>query len=245
MNLLVDAGNTRIKWQLRDGGALLRAGSGSLEANDLFQGVTPGQWEVVSSVSVSTVRSESARQSLESVISGYTSAPVRFFWARASHGQLVCAYSDPATMGADRWHAMVGAWDLIRGACAVVDAGSAITIDWIDHRGYHLGGYILPGRNMMTGSLRQGTARVLFEGQEARGTTPGRSTAECVLHGVNWMIEALAFQLGRDLEIPVLITGGDGALIKEALDNSDGCRIPRAELRPDLVLDGLALVESG
>jgi type III pantothenate kinase len=245
MKLLIDAGNTRIKWQLRAGDAVVRAGSGVLEANDLFQEITPNHWQAISSVSVSTVRSESARRSLESVISGYTIAPLRFFWTRPAHGPLVCAYSDPSTMGADRWHAMIGAWDLIQGACVVVDAGSAITIDWIDPRGQHLGGYILPGRNMMTGSLRQGTARVLFASQEAEGTSPGRSTAECVFHGVNWAIEALAAQLGRGLEVPVLITGGDGALIKQALDADEACRIPEVHLRPHLVLDGLALVEPG
>lgn len=245
MKLLIDAGNTRIKWQLRDGKVVRQAGSGRLEAADLFQGMTPDYWKAISSVSVSTVRSEGARQALESVISGHCSAPLRFFWTQATHGQLVCAYSDPSTMGADRWHALVGAWDLVRGGCAVVDAGSAITIDWIDSRGHHLGGYILPGRNMMTGSLRQGTARVLFDSQETMATTPGLSTAECVFHGVNWMIKALSLQLGRDLDIPVLITGGDGALIQNVLDNADDCRIPEVQLRPDLVLDGLALVEAG
>lgn len=147
-------------------------------------------------------------------------------------------------MGADRWHALIGAWSVVQGACAVVDAGSAITIDWIDARGQHLGGYILPGRNMMTGALRQSTARVLFDEQDAEGLAPGRSTSECVFHGRNWMIRALAGQLGRELTVPVLITGGDGALIKKALDDDADCGIPKVRLYPDLVLEGLALVEA-
>lgn len=244
MKLFIDAGNTRIKWQLRDGGQVRLAGSGPLESEDVFQGLDRDHWEALSSIAVSTVRSEHARQELERVIAGYTTAGVRFFWTRRAFGPLTCAYEDPSAMGADRWHALIGAWDEIRGACAVVDAGSAITIDPIDANGRHLGGYILPGRHMMTDSLRQGTARVLFDSREAEGTELGRTTAECVFHGVNWMIRAMARQLGQDLVVPVLVTGGDGALIKQELDGDSGSGIPCVQLRPDLVLDGLALVEA-
>lgn len=244
MRLLIDAGNTRIKWQLRDVGKVTLAGSGALESREVFQGVTEEHWRALSTVSICTVRSEMARQKLERVIADYTPANVRYFWTRPAFGALTCAYDDPSAMGADRWHALIGAWDEIRGACVVVDAGSAITIDWIDTMGQHLGGYILPGRYMMTDSLRQGTARVLFDSRQAEGTEPGRSTAECVFHGVNWMTRALAGQLGRDLDVPVLVTGGDGALIKEALDNDPASTIPSVQLRSDLVLDGLALVEA-
>ncbi|MFC4260046.1 type III pantothenate kinase [Marinobacter lacisalsi] len=242
MKLLVDAGNTRIKWQLREGSEIRLAGSATLESGDLFEGITRTEWQDIPSISVSTVRSEHARIELERVIKGYTATPVRFFWTRSSFGRLTCAYEDPSAMGADRWHALVGAWHEIQGACAVVDAGSAITIDWIDAGGQHLGGYILPGRTMMTDSLRQGTARVLFDAGQAEGISPGQTTAECVFHGVNWLTRALAEQLGRDLAVPVLITGGDGSLIKTALDNYQDSRIPLVALRPDLVLDGLALV---
>lgn len=242
MKLLLDAGNTRIKWQLRDGGEIRVAGSGVLESSDMFQEITQADWQNIASVSVSTVRSEMARQKLEAVIAEYATCPVRFFWTQPAFGQLRCAYQNPSAMGADRWHALVGAWDMVKGACAVVDAGSAITIDWIDAQGQHLGGYILPGRNMMTVALKHSTARVLFDEQDTEEVSPGRSTSECVFHGRNWMIRALARQLGRDLTVPVLITGGDGALIRKALDDDTGCSIPEVRSCPDLVLEGLALV---
>lgn len=245
MKLLIDAGNTRIKWQLRDTGQVVCSGAGLLESDQLFEGITPGHWRKLSSVAVSTVRSETARHDLESTIARYTCLPVRFFWTREKFGSLTCAYEDASTMGADRWHALVGAWDMIAGACVVVDAGSAITLDWIDENGGHLGGYILPGRDMMLASLRQSTARVLFDDSQATiNTTPGRSTAECVFHGVSWLIQSLASELGRQAEIPVLVTGGDGPLIKKALDNAGPDSVAVFRLCPGLVLDGLALVEA-
>ncbi|MFL1404038.1 type III pantothenate kinase [Marinobacter sp. M1N3S26] len=245
MKLLIDAGNTRIKWQLRDKGQVLHSGAGLLESDQLFEGITPAHWRKLSSVAVSTVRSEAARRDLENTIATYTRLPVRFFWTRRKFGSLTCAYEDASTMGADRWHALIGAWDMIGGACVVVDAGSAITLDWIDDRGGHLGGYILPGRDMMVASLRQSTARVMFDDSQAVvNTTPGRSTAECVFHGVSWLIQALASELGRQVAIPVLVTGGDGSLIKKALDTAGPDSLAVSRLCPGLVLDGLALVEA-
>ena len=244
MKLLIDAGNTRIKWQLREDGQVLRRGGGELEADTLFQAIPPMSWPDVQAVAVSTVRSESARAQLEEAITRFTSVPVRFYWTVKRFRDLTCAYEQPATMGADRWHALVAAWDQVRGACVVVDAGSAITVDWIDDTGRHLGGYILPGRMMMIGSLRQSTARVLFDERPGPGdTAPGTTTAECVFHGINWLLQILASELGRQ-SLPVLLTGGDGPMVKKALDEAGMASTAGVLLCPDLVFDGLALVEA-
>lgn len=244
MKLFLDAGNTRIKWQLRDGGAILASDAATLEDETLFAKMALSHWQALSSVSVCTVRSDQARKELELVIGRYTDSPVRFYWTRKRFEELVCAYREPATMGSDRWHAIIGAWDLVKGAFVVVDAGSAITVDWVDHEGSHQGGYILPGRNMMLRSLSQNTARVLFDADEARvSTAPGRSTGECVLHGVSWLLRALALQLDQEVAVPIVVTGGDGHLIKAALEDavSGGAGV---RFRPGLVLDGLALAEA-
>lgn len=244
MKLLIDAGNTRIKWQLREDGRILLRGAGELEADGLFQAIPATSWPGVQAVAVSTVRSEDARVQLEGAIARFTSVPVRFYWTVNRFRDLTCAYGQPARMGADRWHALVAAWDRVRAACVVVDAGSAITVDWIDDAGHHLGGYILPGRMMMIGSLRQSTARVLFdEGPGPGDTAPGTTTAECVFHGVNWLLQVLARELGRQ-SLPVLVTGGDGAMVKKALDEAGMASAKGVSLCPDLVFDGLALVEA-
>lgn len=244
MKLFLDAGNTRIKWQLRDGDVTVARGASELEDGALFRGVLPAHWQALTSVSVCTVRSEDARAELQAVIGDHTDRPVQFFWAQERFGELVCAYPEPATMGADRWYAMIAAWQLIKGACVVVDAGSAITVDWIDDQGQHQGGYILPGRNMMLDALSQKTARVLFNISETGiATSPGQTTAECVDHGINWLFRALALQLAREASVPVVFTGGYGSLIKEAFEGA----VPDTDdirLCPDLVIDGLALAES-
>lgn len=243
MKLLLDAGNSRIKWQLRDGPDIVGSGVGEVESEDLFSELDEKHWKQVESVAVCTVRSEAARGQLEQAIASHTLSPVRFFWTEASFGKLVCAYENPSTMGADRWCAMVAAWDTFNDACVVIDAGSAITVDWIDAHGDHLGGYILPGRNLMLDALSQKTARVLFQReQEFASVAPGRTTGECVLHGINWLLRALALELGREARVPVVVTGGDGPYIKKALEEVAADAGLTVRFCPDLVLDGLSLV---
>ena len=242
MRLLLDAGNSLIKWQLRQDGTVMKAGVGRAESAELFQELDSTDWARIGAVFVCTVRSEPARKALEQLIAGHTSADITYFWTEPRFGKLVCAYQEPATMGADRWCAMVGAWDRIAAACVVIDAGSAITVDWIDASGQHEGGYILPGRNLMLDALSEKTARVFFQKeQELHHYSPGRSTSECVLHGVNWLLRTLALELGAGTGAAMMITGGDGTYIKKALEESVGPD-RQVMLCPDLVMDGLAVL---
>lgn len=242
MKLLLDAGNSRIKWQLRDRADIVCSGVDIAETAGLFREMDDRLWTQVDSVAICTVRSESAREALVRAIELHTQVPVRFFWTEPRFGDLVCAYENPSTMGADRWHAMVAAWEVFKGACVVIDAGSAITVDWIAASGRHEGGYILPGKNLMLDALSQKTARVLFQREQTLASvSPGQTTGECVLHGVNWLLRALAIELGRETAVPVMVTGGDGPYLKKALSESADPALP-VQLSPDLVLDGLAQV---
>ncbi|MCU0971357.1 MAG: type III pantothenate kinase [Gammaproteobacteria bacterium] len=154
-------------------------------------------------------------------------------------------YRDPASLGVDRWLAMLAAWHARREACCVADCGSAVTIDAIDAGGRHLGGLIIPGMRLMHDALRRGTA--------IPETTPaadesffGRDTAGAVASGIAQAIAgaieravAAASAVGRQRP-RLVVTGGDGPAIAEALNAA-------CEIRPALVLEGLALVaqESG
>lgn len=241
MKLFVDAGNTRIKWQLRDGARTITRGVGTITDSALFEDCVAHASEL-SRVCVSTVRSEDDRASLLAALADLTPAPVRFYWTAPEWRGLRCAYGDYGAMGADRWHALVGAWQLTRGGCAVIDAGSALTIDFLAPEGRHVGGYILPGRQMMLRSLRQDAARIAFTSDvQDRSTSPGQSTASCVHNGLDWLADAIVGRLhsdcrGHGIE-RVFITGGDAPLLSSA-----GLR---AEYRPDLVIEGLMAVADG
>ncbi|WP_352284776.1 type III pantothenate kinase, partial [Pseudoalteromonas sp. Q18-MNA-CIBAN-0097] len=76
------------------------------------------------------------------------------------------AYEHVGNLGIDRWLALIAGFTLYPNtACIVVDAGTATTIDVLDSEGLHLGGWILPGLDLMTSSLTQNTQRVFDDGK--------------------------------------------------------------------------------
>jgi type III pantothenate kinase len=239
MRLLIDAGNTRLKWRLDRQGTVLKSGVCLFDSESWLDDLASFAADI-DGIAVSTVASESRQSALAGQLNRLTGTNVRFYWSEARRAGLVNAYSDTAKMGADRWHAMYAGWHQKPGGFAVVDAGSAITVDYVAPDGAHLGGYILPGKQMMLRSLQQDAARIGFEEVDAGGGQPGVSTTECVQHGVVWLWESLIQHLVADcreygLE-RILCTGGDAGLLLSA-------GLP-GEHDPDLVIKGLAAIDS-
>ena len=141
MNLFIDAGNTRLKWCLANQDEVLASGTGSLEDENPL-GMSGELIGKVVSVAISTVASEERRTHLAGSVEKLCQAPIRFYWSEQSRNGLMNAYQDVSRMGADRWHGMYGAWLDHRQGFAVLDAGSAVTVDYVDRHGQHLGGYI-------------------------------------------------------------------------------------------------------
>lgn len=239
MRLLIDAGNSRLKWRLDESGRVVDQGVGVIADADPLPGLSVIEGRV-SRVAVSTVASETKRASLLAHLSSRFDAPIRFYWAEAARKGLKSAYEDCSQMGADRWHAMYGAWQRRRRAFLVVDAGSAITVDYVDSHGRHLGGFILPGLNMMRRSLQVDAARIDFDPSQVLNVSPGVNTSECVNHGIAWLFEALVERVKRDSMAfsinDIVVTGGDsGRLLELGLV---------AEFCPSLVIDGLGLIDA-
>ncbi|RBW51356.1 type III pantothenate kinase [Marinobacter sp. F3R11] len=238
MKLLIDAGNTRLKWRLEQAGGVIDEGWSALRGPDPLAdiGIHPGN---VSRVAVSTVIHEVKRLELLSYLERKLSAPVHFYWSEAERCGLRNSYVDVRAMGADRWHAMYGAWKHCNGGYAVIDAGSAITVDYVDGSGEHLGGYILPGMTMMLNSLKNDAARIVFDAREVFVGHPGKSTGECVNQGLSWLIQAMIGRLEVDMANfnlrAMLVTGGDaGRLLELGL---------KGAYHPSLVLEGLAHID--
>lgn len=100
------------------------------------------------------------------------------------------AYRTPSTLGADRVAAAVGAWSDFKGRpILVVDAGTAVTCDYVDPDGVYQGGNIAPGISMQLRALHEFTARlplVPFPEDMPRLCTSlmGRDTREAIALGV-------------------------------------------------------------
>lgn len=238
MKLYIDAGNTRLKWCLENRGKVVQSGTGVLNDQIHLEGFD--RESVISSVAVSTVASEARREQLAASLAEVCPTPARFYWAEAFRGGLRSAYREFARMGADRWHAMYGAWLAHKRGFAVIDAGSAVTVDYVDASGQHLGGYILPGLRMMVRSLQNDAARIWFDPEQVLETGPGKSTGECVNHGLAWLSQAMIDRVHADARSlglkDILVTGGDAdRLIGLGLSGT---------LKPDLVFTGLRAIDA-
>ena len=153
-----------------------------------------------------------------------------------------CAYRDHGRLGIDRWLALLAGWSLAAGPCVVVDAGTALTLDWVDRSGQHQGGLILPGLRLGIGALLQGTSNVLvdFDKLDQAEVLPGRNTTDAVYNGALFAQVATVEYALKQLQqqepaAKLLITGGDGALVGRHL----GCHYQFIE---DLVFQGMRLL---
>jgi type III pantothenate kinase len=231
--LLVDAGSTRMKWLLRAGQESAR--DSLVHRREMASAVDslPDADRVV----VASVLGESLEKELLRVLADRYGRKPDIVTATRSCCGVTSAYTDPAQLGVDRLLGMAAGWNRVKGACLVVDCGTAVTLDMVDQDGQHLGGQLIPGLRLMVDSLVAGTRLAVTP------TLPeqvwGDDTAACVSSGVFRSIAALIDRMAEECPgaergaARVLMTGGDAPAVASLL---------RAPLRicPDLVLEGLA-----
>lgn len=241
MNLLVDLGNSRLKW--RFGGP--EAEDGAIGLSGDWPGALQRRWkslghpERVICVSVQSGRIEGM---VNQVIAELWGICPEYVPSMVSCCGIQNGYAAPQHLGRDRLIAMVGARAITRAPVLVVDCGTAVTIDLLDGTGCHRGGWIMPGFALMRSSLFERAAALpkgtapLSEADEPRF---GNGTEAGIREGTRGAVTGAvlrAFDIASDIvggAPDCLITGGDGNIVASALGN-------RCRYVPDLVLTGLA-----
>ena len=147
---------------------------------------------------------------------------------------------DPETMtGVDRLLNAAAAYDILKQACVVVDAGTAVTVDFVDGKGTFHGGAIAPGASMQLKSLHHYTAalpELAFHAPDSEAF--GRNTAQAmyhgVFHGIRGMVQRLTEQYAEAYgAYPLVVaTGGDAQTLFEGEPLVD-------RIVPDLTLLGI------
>lgn len=255
MNLLVDVGNTRIKWLMAGPHWLTPASAGRSESGRSAGGVLPHAPDLMSQleaawsalapplrVVVANVAGRAVQEALQSWIRRNWPA-TRLHIAVASAAQLGVTnhYGEPERLGSDRWVAMIGARQRIMGPVCVVDGGTAITLDALDATGRFLGGVILPGIDLARTALTARAPGIALADGDA-STCFARSTADGVaagtLFGAAGAVERIAMEFGIRLgkDMRVLLTGGDGPRLHPLLHTRLAYEVEEV---PDLVLQGL------
>ena len=152
---------------------------------------------------------------------------------------------DPeAIVGEDRLLNAAAAYDVLRQACVVIDAGTALTVDFIDGAGTFHGGAIAPGAGMMLHALTEGTAQLpeveLVEPKEPIGHNTVEAIRSGVFYGLRGMVRELIEHFAEVAgSYPIIIaTGGDAELLFKDYDLVD-------RIVPDLTLIGMKLTLTG
>lgn len=238
MILLIDAGNTRIKWGLIDGGRWVDRGI--LDHEEAFElGLIAQAHGGLAQAYGSNVAGATVGTTIEFALHG---ASVTLEWLQVTPQQcgVQNLYDTPAQLGADRWAALIGARSLHRHACLIVTAGTATTVDVLDTDGQFRGGLILPGEDMMRRALADNTAQLALA--EGCFTPNPRNTADAIVSGcLSAQIGAIRFMFEHIEHEPgalCLLNGGGAARLEPLLT------IP-LERTDNLVLTGLSVVAQG
>lgn len=245
MVLLIDIGNTRIKWaRLADGriGEQSAAAHTTWTRDDFIQQVL-SSGPRAERVFIGNVSGQRMSDLAQGALAHAWQVEPRFVHSPVAQAGIRNAYPEPAKLGVDRWLAMLGGRALEPRPLCVVSVGTAMTIDGLDADGRHLGGVIVPGPDLMVSSLLKNTSDIAQRaaGGQARDVLFADNTLGAIQQGA---IQALAALVERALgtlekqlgQAPaLLLTGGGSARIQGAI------HAPGREI-PDLVLRGLAVV---
>lgn len=244
--LLVDIGNSRVKWAWLDGERLGKARAADYSgwrARDFARRVI-GTQRNIQSILVASVAAKAVTDALAAAarLAG-APAPQRLATQRRACGVTV-GYIEPWRLGVDRLLAMIAAHRRFAGqpVCAVA-VGTALTVDLVGANGRHWGGSIIPAPPLMVASLLAGTngiRRRAQGGAAGRGRALfGRSTRAAVEQGARYAAAAAVDRaiseathlVGRE---PRLVLTGGGAPGLRPLIRTESVLVP------DLVLEGLA-----
>jgi type III pantothenate kinase len=243
--LLLDVGNSRLKWGVLDDDNIRRTGHIAHESirERGLQELTSKLPRRVDAVFASNVAGTSFATRLSGVVGMHCHCDVRFARSERRGWGVTNSYRQPRRLGVDRWVALVGAWAETQSSCLIVDVGTAVTIDALDDNGLHLGGQIIPGIATMAQSLSSATSDIPLVRASAKRIANdmemfGHNTAAAVREGsqnalVGAIERAIRTLQSNGYDPTIILTGGDASRILKSF-----AEVPLH--RPHLVLQGLA-----
>ena len=241
-SLLIDIGNSYLKWAVKSEQGFVFGGrcKSRLESIDaLFT----GQFKALKpdNMFIACVGDKSIWLTLREKAKACWAIEAELLLSPAMGCGITNAYADHTKLGADRWAAMVAAFDVTSGPVCVVSSGTAVTVDVINRDGKHLGGYIIPGYSLMQECLQQRTQmEIVHNIMPSVQYELGQSTEACIQQGVTAAVTSFVDAVFATLQarlpgIELILTGGDA----ERLHNQLGCE---SNIDPHLVLQGLGII---
>lgn len=241
MKLLVDIGNSRVKWAtldktgLSDSQSFLRAKTGiKASLNKAWKHLSD-----IDAVYVANVGGDKLAQQLSEWVQKSWDLTPQFVTSEKKRFGVINAYDEPEKLGIDRWLSLIAARQHARQAQCVIDCGTAMTIDIVSKTGQHQGGMILPGLSLMRSSLAANTDALTEELGEQEFNTLATNTFSAIHAGTLYSISATLERIINDLkqsfndQVRFIITGGDAEQLLPLLPDD-------INHYPDIVMRGLA-----
>lgn len=232
-SLLIDVGNSRCKyaWHQPAGSPLNTEYAKSVE--QLASSI-----QHANEVLLSSVNNGSWTEQI-SQICQHNNVALKIIEVQSVTMGLKCAYENYHTLGVDRWLAMLAVNAICDKPFVVIDAGTAITCDFVAHN-QHLGGWIAPGFDLMRNALQTNTSKVFTNQHMPSELAWGKKTEDCVnlgclasLQGSIAMANTTMRQHYSDYQ--VFLSGGSSIQLEQT---SEQPSIVRLE---NVVLSGLSL----
>lgn len=222
--LLIDQGNSRLKWILARNQELLEESAGRGDFTAFFDACFKGDFGSPNALLISSVAGTEASRKLVDFCESIWNIDVQLLQSEEQGRHVRNGYIEPGALGIDRWLAITGAVDRYGKPVVIWDLGTATTIDVVDENGQHVGGMIYPGPTTMLKSLGSETRLNVPTDLSAAGLLPGRSTADGIGNGVlaaqvgalNQFMHHASESIGANPKL--VVTGGAADQIVPLLD---------------------------
>lgn len=242
MKLLVDIGNSRSKFALSEGNSVRTAFT--LDNDDLNEDILNSHCSESLSPSTAWICCVGPEKAF-SIIDAWVSRRLKIIATRVRVSVEACditnAYHDAEKLGVDRWVAAIGSRSVESALdVLIIDAGTAVTIDWLSSNNVFEGGVIIPGYQMMHAALIGNTQGIESKLQQTSRII-GKTTSECVNSGISFgligAVERIVREMQRHIRKPcrIIVTGGGAEALSSAMKIEHYAE-------PRLVLLGLAQI---
>jgi len=237
MRLEFDIGNTNHKWRLLDCDAVVARGQFANTDGQGLQQLLETLSVALTQCWVSSVAAQHFSQKIDAWCQQHFAIKAEFAVVTDHSQGVYCAYGEPVKLGVDRWLVLLAAFHQYGAAC-VIDVGSALTVDVVSREGRQLGGYIVPGYDLLLKTLFNDTDKVRWMTNDASGgLSLGQNTAQAVTAGARLMMQRFGKEALKQVpdiaSMQIIFTGGGGLKLADQFGDS-------VVVSPDLVFDGLA-----
>ncbi len=245
--ILIDAGNSCLKVAILDD-LTIRDISYSIIAyeylyEDLYKCISCNS---VSQVLVSNVNNTLTFQIISDVVYKLWGIQTQQVIVEQDSYGISTNYSNPYTLGSDRWLTLIASKASYDNACCIIDCGTAVTVDVLSESGLHLGGLITPGIKMLRDSLGLKTSSLPIVADDVEKNSShfhflANNTKNAILGGTLFQLSAYIERIVSEIKcefgenIECIITGGDAQKLQPLI-------LHNFLYHETLVLDGLRVV---